>query len=379
MTHQKIILGALFAGLSASALADEAQATSPAPAQAADSRGALVFHYDSMSLNTRTGDTVMHLNTIRNAPYSAEMVTDRLQKLGDGNQISRRTAKMVYRDSAGRTREESDSENGETVVSINDPVAGQSLVLRPASHTAIKIGNVSQDARIAADIARARAEAARQGADAGRAAAEAARAAADAARPAAEAARAQVEQMRKNGGLPTVERRKLADGSEEIIVKRIERSDGQARERIQQDVRIEAPQALAANAAALRNLQIQLAPLTRGAFGDAKWSASAATKDLGTREFDGVKAEGKLRSYEIPAGAIGNRNPIVVSDETWYAPDLQVTVYTKHSDPRSGDFIFRLDKLKREEPPAALFAIPAGYTVTDPMAQARARGAAKAQ
>lgn len=361
MTHQKIILGALLAGLFAPALADEAQAPAPAPApaQAADSRGAMVFHFDSMTMNPRTGDTVMHLNTIRNAPYSAEMVTERLQKLGDGNQISRRTAKMVYRDSAGRTREDSDNENGETMVSINDPVAGQSLVLSPASHTAIKIVNFSQDARIAAETARARAEAARQSADAGRAAAE--------------AARAQVEQMRKDGTLPTVERRKLTDGSEEIIVKRVERVDGKARERIQQDVRIEAPQALAANAASLRNLQIQLAPLTRGAFGDARWAANAATRDLGTREFDGVKAEGKLRSYEIPAGAIGNRNPIVVSDETWYAPDLQVTVYTKHSDPRSGDFIFRLDKLKREDPPAALFAIPAGYTVTDPMAQARGR------
>jgi hypothetical protein len=48
-------------------------------------------------------------------------------------------------------------------------------------------------------------------------------------------------------------------------------------------------------------------------------------------------------------------------------------VFTKHSDPRSGDFVFKLDKLRREEPPAALFTVPADYTVTDPLAQARAR------
>ena len=104
----------------------------------------------------------------------------------------------------------------------------------------------------------------------------------------------------------------------------------------------------------------------------------ATTKDLGTRDFNGVKAEGKLRSYEIPAGEIGNRNPIVVSDETWYSPELQITVYTKHSDPRSGDTVFRLENLKRDEPAASLFAVPSDYTVKEPMAGVAAK-AAKAQ
>jgi hypothetical protein len=87
------------------------------------------------------------------------------------------------------------------------------------------------------------------------------------------------------------------------------------------------------------------------------------------------------RSYEIPAGEIGNRNAIVVSDETWYAPDLQVTVYTKHSDPRSGDTVFRLDSLKREEPAASLFSVPSDYTVKDPLAKLaqKADKAGKAQ
>jgi hypothetical protein len=349
MTHQKIVLAALLASLFAPAMADEAPTRPAQPAAAGGVQDPMVFHFDSATMDARHGITVMRLNTARNAPYSAEVVTERTQNLGDGNQIARRTTSMRYRDSAGRTREETRGENGETVVSINDPVAGQSLVLRPDSRTAMKIGGAGQEARIAADAGRA----------------------------AAAAAREQVEKMRRDGSFPTVERRTLADGSEEIIVKRVERIDGQARERIQQDVRIQALQPLAANAAALRNVQIQLAPLTRGAFGDAQWAAKATTKDLGTREFDGVKAEGKLRSYAIPAGAIGNRNPIVVSDESWYAPELQVTVYTRHSDPRSGDVVFRLEKLKREEPPAALFAVPADYTVTDPLAEARARAGAR--
>jgi hypothetical protein len=101
------------------------------------------------------------------------------------------------------------------------------------------------------------------------------------------------------------------------------------------------------------------------AMNDAKWKKNTLTKDLGGKTIDGVKAEGKLRSYEIPAGEIGNRNPIVVSDETWYAPELQITLYTKHSDPRSGDTVFRLENIKREEPAAALFGVPADYTVKD--------------
>jgi hypothetical protein len=51
------------------------------------------------------------------------------------------------------------------------------------------------------------------------------------------------------------------------------------------------------------------------------------TTTLGTKDFDGVRAEGKSTVWTIPAGEIGNRNPIQVTSESWYAPDLQVTVY----------------------------------------------------
>jgi hypothetical protein len=104
-----------------------------------------------------------------------------------------------------------------------------------------------------------------------------------------------------------------------------------------------------------------------GAVNDGKWSAKAVTRELGGRDFSGVRAEGNQRSYTIPAGEIGNRAPIEVSSETWYSPELQVTVYHKRSDPRSGEVVYRLDKLKRGEPPAALFSVPSDYTVRDPL------------
>ena len=104
---------------------------------------------------------------------------------------------------------------------------------------------------------------------------------------------------------------------------------------------------------------------------------SIATRGRGTYDItrDVAKVVGERTG--IPAGAIGNRNPIVASDETWTAPDLLVTVYTKHSDPRSGDVVFRLENIKREEPPPALFTMPADYTVPDPGARWRDKAGRK--
>jgi hypothetical protein len=314
MTTRHIVIAALLAGLSAPALAEEGQSRA--------SDGALTFHFDGLKHDARSGVTEMRSNVVKSAPYSAQMVTERAQTLADGNQIATRDTIMTYRDSAGRTRQEIRDARGDVVtVTINDPVNGTNLILHPQNRTAVRI-NPAATARAAAD-----------------------------------AARAKIDQMRKDGTLP--------DGSQDIIVKRVQGIDVAERDRIQRDVRIQVSRALADNGTALRDVQMQVAPLMNGAFADVKWSTKATTKDLGTRDVGGVKAEGKLRSYEIPAGAIGNRNAIVVADETWTAPDLQVTVYTKHSDPRSGDVVFRLENIKREEPAAALFTVPADYTVRE--------------
>jgi hypothetical protein len=89
------------------------------------------------------------------------------------------------------------------------------------------------------------------------------------------------------------------------------------------------------------------------------------TTSLGTKEFDGVKAEGRSTVWTIPAGQVGNRDPINVTSETWYAPDLQVTVYSRHNDPRTGETVYRLAGIKRAEPAAALFKVPEEYKLRD--------------
>jgi len=85
------------------------------------------------------------------------------------------------------------------------------------------------------------------------------------------------------------------------------------------------------------------------------------TKSLGTRDFDGVKADGTQTTHTIPAGEIGNERPIIITSERWFSPDLQLVVYAKTSDPRRGETTYKLTNLKRGEPPADLFKVPNGY------------------
>lgn len=290
---------------------------------------------------------------VKNAPYSGEAVTERLQQLSDGNQIVNKSSALQYRDSAGRTRTEVRDDDGRVrTVTISNPVDGARWVLSPEHKTATRIDITSELARADAAKAHAAAMQARVAATQARADADGARNAAEQARAAADQARTRVEVLRSDGKLPEGTR---------VIVKEIQRS-GEA-----QGVQVRVAQSVAVALPAARALTAQIAPLIVGASNDGKWSSKAVTRDLGTREFGGLKASGQQRSYTIPANEIGNRNPIEVSSETWTSPELQVLVYFKHSDPRSGELVYRLENLKRTEPNAALFSVPSGYTVRDPL------------
>jgi len=87
------------------------------------------------------------------------------------------------------------------------------------------------------------------------------------------------------------------------------------------------------------------------------------TTSLGTQTINGVQAEGTRYTRTIPAGAIGNQNPIVITSERWYSPDLQVVVLSKRDDPRTGETITQLTNIQRGEPDASLFQVPSDYTV----------------
>ena len=330
MNTKTLLLATLLATLFGAHAAIAGEAATPDAAVTADEPGAL------RRIDVRTADAGalagagirMGGKVVRNLPYSAEVISERQQNLADGNQIASKNVSYSYRDSAGRTRQETRDDKADIrVVTIHDPVAGATYLLNPRTKTATQIGAPHELGPLAAGAARAR-----------------------------------IEQLRKEGKLPPPRN--------EIVLRRSDNDD----DNVHVSVAGNAPIMIEADAArgrADRPREIMIGPLA-AAFSDMKWARKAGSRDLGSREIDGVRAEGKLRSYDIPAGEVGNRNAIVVTDETWYAPELQITVLTKHSDPRSGDTVYRLASLKREEPAASLFAVPADYTVKDALANVRA-------
>lgn len=93
---------------------------------------------------------------------------------------------------------------------------------------------------------------------------------------------------------------------------------------------------------------------------------NAATESLGADTMQGLSVLGTRVTRTIPAGQIGNVQPILITTDKWYSPDLQIDVMTVHSDPRTGTTTTSLINLSRNEPNPSLFTVPAGYTITMP-------------
>jgi hypothetical protein len=55
------------------------------------------------------------------------------------------------------------------------------------------------------------------------------------------------------------------------------------------------------------------------------------------KTIEGVAAEGRKTTTVIPAGQVGNEQPITVVSEEWRSPELNLLVLTRHSDPRTGE------------------------------------------
>jgi hypothetical protein len=85
------------------------------------------------------------------------------------------------------------------------------------------------------------------------------------------------------------------------------------------------------------------------------------TEDLGMQVIEGVNAQGTRSTRTIPAGEIGNDQPIKIVTEVWTSPELKTIVMSKRTDPRSGEQTFRLTNIMRTEPDASLFTVPADF------------------
>lgn len=86
---------------------------------------------------------------------------------------------------------------------------------------------------------------------------------------------------------------------------------------------------------------------------------------LGTREIEGLKAEGWMRKLTIPAGMMGNEKPIEHITETWFCPDLQMTVLSRTVSSASQENIQAVVHIELMEPDPLLFRVPENYDIVD--------------
>ncbi len=98
-----------------------------------------------------------------------------------------------------------------------------------------------------------------------------------------------------------------------------------------------------------------------GKMGGGPNAANLKTDQLGTKAINGLQAVGTRMTRTIPAGEIGNLNPIEVVTERWYSSDLQLPLLTSHNDPMMGTMTVKLVNINRGEPDASLFQVPSDY------------------
>ena len=321
------------------------------------------------SLGTMFGDHLGGAKVVKGAPYSAEVSTESSQTLADGNVISKKTGGRVYRDGEGRTRQETVVDGEVKSIELRNPVEGTSVMLLPGTRKSVRLprhamhGGSMEVQVLRLGEREIRIENGKVSVD-------------------GKAVTGPVEiksggkVVRVDNGKVTVDGKAVEPGDggrKNVIVKRIdggESGDGTVREEVRVQV-IRGGDGKEASFAVPPVPPVPPAPPVppmppmAGSFDwhfdGALAGAQVTTASLGEKEFSGVRAEGKSTTHTIPAGKIGNRNPILVTRETWYSPELKVTVYSRKFDPRYGETIYRLTNIRRGEPPAELFKVPEEY------------------
>ena len=248
---------------------------------------------------------------VKGAPYSAQAVNESIQTLADGNRIVRRSNSMLYRDSEGRTRrEESAKPNADDqarVVFINDPVAGVSYILDAREKSAQKLPSMGFNVT-----------------------------------------------WKSSDGNPAEKTVTINGKSETNTEVRTEVHT------FEKEVIVDSHGGPGGHGGPGAGPGVMMRS------GSAEFSAArkGQKESLGKQMFDGVEAEGTRTTVTIPAGEIGNEQPINIVSERWYSPELQLTVMTRQSDPRFGETTYRLTNINRSEPAKTLFEVPSDYTVS---------------
>jgi hypothetical protein len=125
----------------------------------------------------------------------------------------------------------------------------------------------------------------------------------------------------------------------------------------------------AANSSALTPDAAHAEPVDAQSPRPEPFASDAQRVELGTKTIQGDSATGTRLTHVIPAGRLGNSQPITVTSETWRSADLGIVLSSTHTDPRRGTTTEEVTDLKQGEPDASLFKVPEGYTVQDRTAQ----------
>lgn len=251
---------------------------------------------------------------VAGAPYSGEGFTEIVQTLADGTRIINKHSKKVWRDSQGRTREETtltmigpwSSEGGAShkLITISDPVAKTSYMLNEKDKTAT---------------------------------------------------------LRK---MPDFEAMRAKMGAE-------------AKTRVKEGTTHEQHEVVIREAAPARMLDLVMGapPMAGGGVGVSRAmriiSDGGKEEALAAQVMEGLKVEGKRQTHTIKAGEIGNDRELTNVTERWNSTELQVLVRMTTKDPQMGESTYRLTNISRTEPSAALFQVPPDFTVTDGPEQIR--------
>lgn len=235
------------------------------------------------TLSFVTPDTNFEREVVKGSPFSADSVTEHVQRLADGNRMVRKSTARLSRDSEGRTRRE---------------------------HTLTRGGVLAPDGqeprliRIADPVARVE--------------------------YLVDTARGTVRKTHVPPGLAEARRRAMGTESSFGV------------------------------------LMPTRAAHRRRAEGDQAAPPPAPKREkLEALVIEGVLAEGTRTTVTIPAGEFDNEQPLEITHEQWYSPELRMVVLLKHNDPRFGETVFRLTNVTRTEPSPELFAEPQGYRAVD--------------
>jgi hypothetical protein len=90
--------------------------------------------------------------------------------------------------------------------------------------------------------------------------------------------------------------------------------------------------------------------------------ATFTTKHLGDKVIEGIRATGIRITKEIPAGRLGNNEPIVTIREVWTSASMKLILQVIDGDPRGEETISGFEHVSLTPNPA-LFQSPDGYQI----------------